>query len=273
MNNKKIITGIILLPLYSGIALAEGNYNLGIGADYSNGDYGSSDTATLWSLPLSLSYRGERWGWGISVPYLILRSSGNVVVGGAGMIGTGADSTTVTNGGGGPGGNGGTTTTSNSVTTVSGLGDVTLRGSVTLAQEEEVMPWMGFTAKAKLATADENDFLGTGENDYAAQFEMAKGMVDGYVGYKYLGDPAYIDFNNVVYGALAVTFAQASNTFYTIEGYTEQPAIDGGDPKQELSLILDHRLTKRQRLSGYVLKGFSDASPDWGAGLALKYSL
>ncbi|HEY0634606.1 MAG TPA: hypothetical protein VGE00_04410 [Gammaproteobacteria bacterium] len=272
MKKNKIATVILLLPLSSGALLAEGTYKLGIGADYSNGDYGTGDTATLWSLPLSHSYQGEGWGWGITVPYLILRSSGNVVVGSGGMIGTGADTTT-TNGGGGPGGGGMTaTTTTNSTTTESGLGDVTLRGSVDLVEEGDIAPWVGFTLKAKLATADENKFLGTGENDYAAQLELAKGRVDGYVGYKYLGDPSYVDFNNVAYGALAVTFTQASKTFYTIEGYTEQAAIDGGDPKQELSLILDHRLTARQRLSGYVFKGFTDASPDWGAGLALKHA-
>jgi hypothetical protein len=52
----------------------------------------------------------------------------------------------------------------------------------------------------------------------------------------------------------------------------EQAAIDGNDPKREVSLILDHWLNDQKRISGYVLKGFSDASPDWGAGLALKYS-
>ncbi|HEY0721849.1 MAG TPA: hypothetical protein VGE50_11420 [Gammaproteobacteria bacterium] len=278
MNNKKIIAATILLSLSSGGVFAEGNYSLGIGADYSNGDYGTDSTATLWSLPLSLSYRGERWGWGITVPYLILRSSGNVVVGSGGVIGTGSPhTTTTTNGGGGPGGGGApaaaTTTTTNSTTTESGLGDVTLRGSVNLLEEGEIAPWMGFTVKAKLATADENKFLGTGENDYAAQLEMAKGMVDGYVGYKYLGDPTYIDFNNVAYGALAFTLAQGRKTYYTVEGYFEQAAVDGYDPKQELSLIYEHRFNNPYRISGYLLKGFTDSSPDWGGGLALKYSL
>lgn len=266
MNNK-LIAGLILLPLYSGVLHAEGTYSLGIGADYSEGDYGTGDDTTLWAVPIALIYKGERFGWGISVPYLILHSSGNVVVGGAGVIGAGSK-TDSTGGGSGPGGGG-----TSSTTTESGLGDVTLRGSVKLVDEGEVMPWLGLTLKAKIATADEAKFLGTGENDYAAQVEMAKGMVDGYVGYKLLGDTDYVDFNNVAYGALALSHASSADTRYAIEGYVEQAAFSGGKAKREVSLIADHWLDDKKRISGYVLKGFSDASPDWGAGIALKYSM
>jgi hypothetical protein len=265
--NKKILAGLLMLPFYSGVLLAEGTYSVGIGADYSNGDYGTGTDATLWSLPVSLSYASDSWGWGITMPYLILRSSGNVVVGSSGVIGTGAGAGVIA--AGGPGGGASTTT---AATTESGLGDITLRGTVKLAEEGDVMPWLGLTLKAKLATADESKFLGTGENDYAAQLEMAKGFVDGYVGYKYLGDPDYVDFNNVAYGALALSLKSSDETSYAIEGYMEQAAIDGNDPKREVSLILDHWLDEQKRLSGYVLKGYSDASPDWGAGLALKYT-
>lgn len=267
--NKKILAGLLILPFYNGVVLAEGAYSIGLGADYSSGDYGTDSTATLWSLPLSLTYKADNWGWGITVPYLILRSNGNVVVGAGGMIGTGTGVTT----GGGPGGGGGMTTTSTATTTESGLGDITLRGTVELVEEGDVMPWLGVTLKAKFATADKEKFLGTGENDYAAQLEMAKGIVDGYVGYKYLGDPDYVDFNNVAYGALAITHAQANKTFYTLEGYLEQPAIDGGDPKRELSFILQHNFDSGRRISGYLLKGFSDTSPDWGAGVGLKFPM
>lgn len=267
--HKGVFAAFLALPVYSAALMAEGGYSIGIGADYSNGDYGTGSTATLWSVPLSLAYKGEGWGWGISVPYLVLRSSGNVVVGSGGMIGTGPAITT----GGGGGGGGGGGMTSSTTTTESGLGDITLRGTVRLAKEGDVMPFLGVTLKAKIATADENQFLGTGENDYAAQLEMAKGIVEGYAGYKYLGDPAYVDFNNVAYGALALSYEHSEDTLYLVEGYLEQPAIDGNDPKRELSLIFEHWLDDERRLSGYLMKGFSDSSPDWGGGIALKYTL
>jgi len=135
------------------------------------------------------------------------------------------------------------------------------------------MPWMGITLKAKIATADENKLLGTGKNGYAAQLEMLKGMVGGYVGYKILGDPAFVNFNNVAYGALDLSHKTSDATRFTLEGYLEQPIIDGKDPKRERSLIVSHRLDEQRRITGYVLKGFSDASPDWGAGIVFKYSL
>lgn len=266
--NKKLITGLMLLPLYSGVLLAEGSYSLGTGADYSSGDYGTGNDATLWSVPVALTYKGDRFGWGITVPYLLLHSSGNVVVGTGGLTGTGSGGDA--GGGGGPGG--GMLSTSQT-STEGGLGDITLRGSMKLTEEGAVMPWMGVTLKTKIATADEDKFLGTGENDYAAQLELAKGMVDGYVGYKLLGDPDYVNFNNVAYGALALTHESSADTRYAIEGYLEQPAIDGTDPKREVSVILDHWLDDQRRISGYLLKGFTDTSPDWGAGVAIKYTL
>lgn len=270
---KSLFAGVMLLPLMSGNLLAEGGYSLGIGADYSSGDYGTGSTATLLSVPVSLGYQGDGWGWGLSVPYLSLRSKGNVVVGSGGMMG--GDGTGTGTGGGGPGGGSGATTT-----TESGLGDVTLRGSLELAEEGERLPWLGVTVKAKLATADLP--LGTGENDYAVQLEAAKGRVDGYVGYKLLGDYAYVDslgtpvnvdFNNVAYGAMALSHETSDETRLSVEGYLEQPAISGNDPKREVSLIVDHWLDDDRRISGYVMKGFTDASPDWGGGISLKYSL
>lgn len=268
--NRRILAALSLLPLYSGTLFAEGTYSVGFGSEYSSGDYGTGNTATLWSVPISLNYQADKWGWGISVPYLILRSSGDVVVGSGGMIGTGPG---VIGGGGAGGGGGMSTTATTTTTTVSGLGDVTLRGSVEITEEGKLMPWMGFTLKAKIATADENKFLGTGENDYAAQLEMVKGMVGGYAGYKILGDPAYVNFNNVAYGALNLSHYTSDTTRFTLEGYLEQPIIDGNDPKREVSLIVSHKLNEGRRISAYVLKGFSDASPDWGAGIVFKYSL
>ena len=100
---KRILAALSLLPLYSSTLFAEGTYSVGFGSEYSSGDYGADSTATLWSVPISLNYQADKWGWGISVPYLILRSSGNVVVGSGGMIGTGPGVI----GGGGTGGGGG----------------------------------------------------------------------------------------------------------------------------------------------------------------------
>jgi hypothetical protein len=53
------------------------------------------------------------------------------------------------------------------------------------------------------------------------------------------------------------------------EFYTEQEAVDGVDPVQELSVAFARPLSKTQSMKLYVIKGLTDSSPEWGAGLML----
>lgn len=250
----------------AGAAAAQGDYAIEVGAEFSRGDYGTGSDTDIWSLPITLSYGAESWGWAVSVPWLVVRGTGDVVPSGATVVRPGRGA------GGGAGAGGGIPATSARVTTESGLGDMTVRGSVRLREETDALPWVGLSAKAKLATADETRNLGTGENDYALQLELAKGPLDGYLGYRLLGDPPGTDFDNTVYGGVAVSFETGAHTLMGLDFYTEQAALADADDAREASLFFVHRLDAGRRLKGYVLTGFSDASPDWGAGLSLSQS-
>jgi hypothetical protein len=50
----------------------------------------------------------------------------------------------------------------------------------------------------------------------------------------------------------------------------QQAALSGGSGQSELTLFLNNKLDKKTRLTGYVLKGFANGSPDWGLGVTLK---
>jgi hypothetical protein len=44
------------------------------------------------------------------------------------------------------------------------------------------------------------------------------------------------------------------------------------DGKSELTLFLSGKPEPRTRLTGYLIAGFADGSPDWGVGVTLKLS-
>lgn len=245
----------LLLVLASApLAAAESGYSLSIGGEYTSGEYGTGSTISLLSLPVTLEYAESRYAWSVSVPYLWVSGPGDVVVSGNGMGRLSPTSTTTTS------------------RTDSGVGDVTASATLRLWEETARRPWAALTAKAKFATADETQRLGTGENDYALQLELAKDALYGHVGYKVLGEPAGLDYHDIWYGAVGFTFpvGQADGG---VELFAEQEPMDGLDGKSELTLFMGQALDKRTRLTGHVLMGLSDASPDWGAGVTLRYAL
>jgi hypothetical protein len=237
------------------VAAADSGYSISIGGEYSRGDYGTGTAVDLLSLPLTLEYAEPRYAWSVSVPYLWVSGPGNVVVSGRGM------------------GRLSPTRTSSASRTDSGMGDVTASGTVRLWDETARRPWAALTAKAKLGTADETRRLGTGENDYALQLELAKDAVFGHVGYKVLGQPQDVDYRDIWYGAAGFLFPVGQGVDGGVELYGEQDPLDGIDGKRELTLFFGHALERNIRITGHVMKGLSDASPDWGAGITARFAL
>ena len=52
-----------------------------------------------------------------------------------------------------------------------------------------------------------------------------------------------------------------------------ESAIGGSDSIQELTGFVSRRITDDWRLQVYVLTGFTDSSPDWGAGIQMKRTM
>ncbi len=244
------VVAALLLPL-----LAQAGTRFGIGAEYTSGDYGTGvDTAT-WYLPFSLSHSGENYSLGLTVPLMAVSGSTEV----SGVRGTGHGTTT--------------TVTTTTTRTDTGIGDVVAKASLQLLAEGTSAPWMAITGKVKFGTASASKNLGTGENDYAVQLEVAKGDFDALVGYNVLGDTTTIDYDNIVYGAVAWTSSLNKTWDLRSEFYAEQPALSGGDPVEELTFSFGKTLDNKRNLSLYVIKGFTDASANWGVGVMLSRRL
>lgn len=255
IRSRKLM--VALAPLLFGNAVA-GDYTFTTGAEYTSGDYGTGIDTTSWYVPFTVGYAAETFAWSVTVPYV--RVDGSALV-------TGIRSTTVR----GPGGMRpqDPTTLTNEERIDSGLGDVTLSASYQLQKETPVKPWLALTGKIKLGTADEEKNLGTGENDYAVQIEAAKGMFDGFIGYNVLGDTDTTDYDNILYGAGAVSLSLQSSWHVRSELYLEQSPLSGIDPVRELTVSFSRPIPGERQLSLYAIKGFSDSSPEWGLGVLI----
>lgn len=247
---------VITSTLFLGNVATAGDYTFSTGVEYTKGNYGASIDTTMLQVPFTLGYNTEQYALSVTVPYIQISGSEDVIF--SGTIKSPMFSTT---------------TISNVKHTDSGLGDITLSGTYQLQKEIKTRPWIAMTGKIKLGTADENKRLGTGENDYAVQLELAKKALHGYIGYKIIGDTPTINFNDVTYGAVGITIPASKNWTTVTEYYTEQASVSGVDNAQELSFTMSKALKNKKKFSMYVVKGLTNSSPDWGVGVTVSYPL
>jgi hypothetical protein len=252
--------GVLALTVFCGAmsplqAATAAETSVSLGAEYTSGDYGTTTETKMWYFPVTLRYETDRTMLALTVPYVVVEGTGNVVGGGSAH---GLPRTT-------------TTLTSR---TESGLGDIELAASHVIAQDAG---WrLGLGGLIKFGTADEQDNLSTGEDDVAAQFEAEKtwgnNTLFGTAGYKILGDPPGIDYDNVFYGSVGVSRWLDATHSAGVELYAQEAPLPGVDGKSELTLFLSGKPEAKARLTGYLIAGFADGSPDWGVGVVLKMS-
>jgi hypothetical protein len=255
---RKLRVGVLALTACCGamsqlpVAMAA-ETSISLGAEYTSGDYGTSTETNMWYFPVTLRYETDRTMLALTVPYVVVEGTGNVVVSGGGH--------------GLP-----RTTTLATSRTESGLGDIELMGSYVVAQSAD---WrLGVGGLIKFGTGEEQDNLSTGEDDVAAQLEADKTWGNntfyGTAGYKILGDPPGIDYDNVFYGSVGVSRRLDATRSAGVELYAQEAPLPGVDGKSELTLFLSGKPGTKARLTGYLIAGFAGGSPDWGVGVALR---
>lgn len=242
----------LLACLISFPALAEGKLSMSTGFEYSSGDYGETIDTEIWMVPLALKYQNGPLTLRLSTSWLHVSGPGTVTPDGEPIVGSGTNSTE------------------------QGLGDLYATATWTLLDDSEYALGMDVGAKVKFATADEDKYLGTGENDYYVQAEIYKPLGNWYpslkLGYSWRGDPEGYDYRNVWFFSVGTDY-RLSKT-YSVGGYYDwrQQVTSSGNEISELMLYFHTRLDDTNKLNVYVLTGFSDASPDWGGGLSFTHS-
>lgn len=236
----------------------EGELSLLTGADYRQGDYGTSDSTSLLSIPFSVTYRKTNFSFFASIPLLFASSDGDIIV------------NSKTNN---P--RQSTPTTRSSNNTETGIGDTVLSGSFYYTPDYHQESEYRLTAIYKLATADEDKGFGTGEDDYAFEAGVAKNIdeyiLSGTLGYEINGNSPDFAYNNVYYGAAGLTKNLPEYT--QIGGYLSfsQALTDSSDAPLELSIFYSKPVAKNRNLYLFASKGFSDGSPDFAIGANIQF--
>lgn len=250
------------LLLAAGVAHADDGFSLGIGADYSTGDYGSDTTTKILSVPVSAKYATSDWTFKASLPWVHVEGDANVVPGLGSLLNLNPI-------GRGRGNSGGGTTAPTSGTT-SGIGDLRLAATYAIPLQGS---WgVDLTGNVKVATADEDKGLGTGANDYGAAIDAYRSVgtattLFGGVGYTVLGDSDYIEVDSVFNGNVGVSQKLGNSSVGVMYDYRE-PTSEASDDRSEVTGFYSFPTSDTSKMQLYATKGLTDGSPDWGAGVS-----
>lgn len=243
------IMALALLAIASP-AWAEATGSLTTGFDYSTGKYGGTTSTNILYIPVTGKIEFDNLFFKLTVPYISVTSAGTAVIKGIGPIKVG----------------GGTKTT-----TQSGLGDVIASAGYILVENESFL--LDVVGNIKFGTADANKNLGTGENDYSAQLDgyytVHKTTLFATAGYKVLGAPAGITLNNIAYGTLGFSQKTGDKTSAGLMLDAAQNSSELYSGTRELTVFIANKITSTSKIQAYLLKGFSDSSPEYGGGLML----
>src|SRR5690348_18451133 len=58
---------------------ADGDFSVGVGANYSTGKYGTATETKIWSVPFTARYETDVWTLKLTVPYLRVTGPANVI--------------------------------------------------------------------------------------------------------------------------------------------------------------------------------------------------
>lgn len=241
------------------LAAEQGVWGLGTGIHYSSGDYGTSATTTILSIPLTARYDRGPWTFRGSIPYLQVEGPSTVIPG----VGAVENRN--------PRGRGRTGATGEG--TASGLGDLVLSATYAAYYDRASQIGIDLTGKLKVATADEDEGLGTGENDAAAIVEVFKTLdrltLFGGVGRHFLGSSSFIELEDVWSWSLGASYRIDDRDSAGLMYDARDRVSSSASAQRELTAFWARKLDRDWKGQAYLLKGFSDGSPDWGAGLSV----
>lgn len=273
-----ILAAVTLVPSTS--RGADQTASVGLGFEFASGDYGSQTRTNAVFAPLTIAVSpAKHWDVSLEIPY-VYQSNTNVIAGQfRQMQGMQTNSVAAMTGQTQRNGMGGSSFRSASNTdpaaSQGGLGDITLRAGYVLVEEANRIPQIRPNLFVKFPTADTDRGLGTGEFDEGVALELSKWFGDWYAfvepGFAIQGKSADLPLKNYVsYNAGAgYQVTDAFRPMVILKGSTSR--ADGASSLLEARLKLMYQLTARIGMEGYLAKGLTDSSADYGIGTAIFY--
>ena len=232
------------------------------GFESSTGDYGQAVSTDIWYFPVVTKATYRNWTARLTVPYLRIKGPGTVIGGVVictDVSGKEDDCSVVSPG--------------STVTTESGLGDIIGALTYTIDIEKHDI-FLDFTGKIKFPTADEDKRLGTGETDYEIRMDSTKifgsAYIFGGVGRRFVGSPSQFQLDDI-WLLNAGGGYQVNRKFGVGASYDFRESSSTTDDPSEATGYLTYKVTDSVTAMLYGLIGFSDGSPDTGAGLQFSY--
>lgn len=234
----------------------DGELRLGLGADYSQGKYGSGTETTTFSIPFTARYEAGRWTYKATLPWLEVTGPSSFVPGLGRVDNSGKPKKRNFSG----------------TTTESGIGDATLGATYNAWYDDELERGIDLTGRVKVPAADAARGLGTGSTDFSAQLDAYRTFdrltLFADAGYCWFGHSDYVELRNAWnYGIGA---SQKMNDRDSVGASLDgrQKASAGGAAQRELTLFWNRRMNRDTRFQAYVLFGLANGSPDFGLGVS-----
>src|SRR5882672_7667818 len=201
MRNWGMVVGLVL-ALHGGAARADeddSRWRLSTSYNYLKGDYGTGDDTEIMYVPVTFGVHLDRFRMGLTVPYLRQTSQDVVLTGGGVAVKKKQPQAA---------------TASTTKSTEDGLGDVLLRTSYVVLEDQTLLPEVEPYLKIKFPTADEDRGLGTGEFDETIGVDLSKAFLErtsGYLtlAYTFIGSPRGASLRDTFSGSIGAAYAVA----------------------------------------------------------------
>jgi len=257
---KSILSGLIaiaaILPFS---AKANDTVNLSVGSEYTSGKYGAATSTDIKFYPVTLNYQQEQRSFSLIVPYMQMTGPNNIV----GAIGNQSMVKMV-----------GVKNISQRTST--GLGDIVVAAIQNIYTNQEAGLIADLTGSVKFGTADAAKGLGTGKNDYSVQGDFAKTFdradMFGTLGWRKMGNPVGINFKNPWFASFGGGYAVSQTMRLGIAYDFRQRVIDGTSNFAEVLAFINYSISNQARIQMYLLKGYTNNSPDRGIGATLNWN-
>lgn len=245
----------MLLALTPCHAEEDAPLNLSVGFDYTSGKFGTAETTKLLSIPVAVSYDMGNDSLSLTLTRLHQTGpTGHILLGGrpVGKI------------------------VSNEIKTVSGIGDTIASYTHYFDPADDAAPMVDVKGLVKFGTADPNQGLGTGKNDFSLQTDISQIYHDaialsGSLGYTAVGKPKNAGLRNYYYGSVdgAYKFSKIARIGMTYD--TQQSPTAGTPGSRDVNFYFGYKPSKASSVRMSVLKGLSSGSADWGVSASADF--
>jgi hypothetical protein len=234
----------------------------GAAVEFESGSYSTSETTDIITLPVYITFYNERWGFGAEIPYVSITGSNDVIPSGNGQ-----------SAGHGKGQNA-TPDSTSTTSTRSGFGDLSLSVSYALTEpDSDSAIFYEVSGAVKLATADESQNLGTGENDYSVMLKASKAYGNWSpnvtIGYQFTGDTAVENYNDVYFYSIGSGYQVSEVSSVGVEYRFKQSITDSDDDTASIGASYTRVLNRYFDLGVSASTGLTDNSADFGMSLFL----